>query len=106
MPYFLLSLAACFGGNYVVGHLLVAHADPIILSAARWIITALLLSLLYIRQIRAQWPMMKRRKVRSYFLRYADRLCSHSRCISACNILHLLMQLFIYLRRLPGFIDK
>ncbi|AOT41807.1 DMT family transporter [Enterobacter ludwigii] len=59
MPYFLLSLAACFwGGNYVVGHILVAHADPIILSAARWIFTALLLSLLYIRQIRAQWPMM------------------------------------------------
>ena len=42
MPYFLLSLAACFwGGNYVVGHLLVAHADPIVLSAARWIFTAL-----------------------------------------------------------------
>ena len=61
MPYFLLSLAACFwGGNYVVGHLLVAHADPIILSAARWIFTALLLSALYIKQIRAQWPMMKK----------------------------------------------
>ena len=61
MPYFLLSLAACFwGGNYVVGHILVAHADPIILSAARWIFTALLLSMLYIRQIRAQWPMMKK----------------------------------------------
>lgn len=69
MPYFLLSLAACFwGGNYVVGHLLVAHADPIILSAARWIITALLLSMLYIRQIRAQWPMMKKAKGTIIFL--------------------------------------
>lgn len=69
MPYFLLSLAACFwGGNYVVGHLLVAHADPIILSAARWILTALLLSMLYIRQIRAQWPMMKKARGTIIFL--------------------------------------
>lgn len=61
MPYFLLSLAACFwGGNYVVGHLLVAHADPIVLSAARWIFTALLLLALYFRQVKAQWPAMKK----------------------------------------------
>jgi|AGFS01.1.fsa_nt_gi hypothetical protein len=34
MPYLLLSLAACFwGGNYVVGHILVAHADPLLLSS-------------------------------------------------------------------------
>ncbi|EPA1042898.1 DMT family transporter [Enterobacter bugandensis] len=61
MPYLLLSLAACFwGGNYVVGHELVAVADPIILSAARWILTALLLMLLYFHQIRLQWPVMKK----------------------------------------------
>ncbi|MCS2170748.1 DMT family transporter [Scandinavium sp. TWS1a] len=61
MPYLLLSLAACFwGGNYVVGHILVAHTDPILLSAARWVLTVLLLVSLYSRQIRAQWSVMKR----------------------------------------------
>jgi drug/metabolite transporter (DMT)-like permease len=61
MSYFMLSLAACFwGGNYVVGHELVAVADPIILSAARWILTALLLMVLYFRQVRLQWPAMKK----------------------------------------------
>lgn len=61
MPYLLLSLAACFwGGNYVVGHLLVAHVDPVILSAARWVFTALLLMTLYFHQVRKQWPAMKK----------------------------------------------
>lgn len=61
MPYFLLSVAACFwGGNYVVGHELVATVDPIILSAARWILTAILLMALYYRQVRCQWPAMKK----------------------------------------------
>ncbi|WP_367299373.1 DMT family transporter [Hafnia alvei] len=61
MPYLLLSLAACFwGGNYVVGHVLVATANPIILSAARWIFTALMLMTLYFRQVREQWPAMKK----------------------------------------------
>ena len=50
MPYLLLSLAACFwGGNYVIGHLLVAEVNPIVLSAARWAFTALLLMTLYFR---------------------------------------------------------
>lgn len=61
MPYILLSLAACFwGGNYVVGHILVADVNPIVLSAARWIFTALVLMTLYFRQVAEQWPMMKR----------------------------------------------
>lgn len=60
MSYMFLSLAACFwGGNYVVGHNLVGVADPIILSAARWILTAVLLMLLYFRQVRQQWHSMK-----------------------------------------------
>lgn len=54
MTYFLLTLAAMFwGGNYVVGHVMVAHADPILLSQARWTVTALLLLLLYYRQVKA-----------------------------------------------------
>ncbi|EPY8425892.1 DMT family transporter [Citrobacter youngae] len=61
MPYLLLSLAACFwGGNYVVGHILVAEVNPIVLSAARWVFTALLLMALYFRQIAMQWPAMRK----------------------------------------------
>lgn len=61
MPYLFLTLAACFwGGNYVVGHLLVSQVDPILLSAARWIFTALLLVALYYKQIQAQWTVMQR----------------------------------------------
>lgn len=61
MPYLLLTLAACFwGGNYVVGHLLVNLVDPVLLSAARWIFTAILLMVLYHRQVGAQWSAMRR----------------------------------------------
>ncbi len=52
MPYLLLTLAALFwGGNYVVGHVLVQGVDPILMTEARWALTALLLGLLYRRQI-------------------------------------------------------
>ncbi|AEG99844.1 DMT family transporter [Klebsiella aerogenes] len=61
MPYLLLTLAACFwGGNYVVGHLLVRLIDPVLLSSARWILTAILLVALYHRQINNQWVAMRR----------------------------------------------
>ncbi|MEO9383394.1 DMT family transporter [Chromobacterium phragmitis] len=61
MPYLCLILAACFwGGNYVIGHILVESIDPILLSAARWILTAALLMLLYRRQVALQWPAMKK----------------------------------------------
>ena len=61
MPYLLLTLAACFwGGNYVAGHVLVSLMDPVLLSSARWIFTALLLGALYHRQIQAQWRAMQR----------------------------------------------
>ncbi|UMX91195.1 DMT family transporter [Klebsiella pneumoniae] len=43
MPYLLLTLAALFwGGNYVVGHVLVQGVDPILMTEARWALTALL----------------------------------------------------------------
>ncbi|OCG12232.1 hypothetical protein A9G24_08910 [Gilliamella sp. App6-5] len=52
MPYLLLTLAACFwGGNYVVGRVLVTQADPMIISEGRWVITALLLLCLYHQQL-------------------------------------------------------
>ena len=75
MPYILLSLAACFwGGNYVVGHLLVAEVNPIVLSAARWILTALLLVALYFRQVRDQWPAMKASFGTIVFLALCDQV--------------------------------
>lgn len=52
MAYILLALAACFwGGNYVVSHILVANSNPMILSERCWAITALLLHLLYHKQV-------------------------------------------------------
>ncbi|MEA9390119.1 DMT family transporter [Acerihabitans sp. TG2] len=52
MPYLLLTLAALFwGGNYVVGHILVSGTDPVILTEARWAITAVLLLILYRKQV-------------------------------------------------------
>jgi len=69
MPYLCLTLAACFwGGNYVVGHFLVTQADPILLSEARWMLTALLLTGLYFRQIKTQWTDMKKAKGTILFL--------------------------------------
>ncbi|VTQ61851.1 Uncharacterized inner membrane transporter yicL [Campylobacter jejuni] len=69
MPYLCLTLAACFwGGNYVVGHFLVTQADPIVLSEARWMLTAFLLVGLYFRQVKKQWPEMKKAKGTILFL--------------------------------------
>lgn len=44
MAYLCLALAAVFwGGNYVVGKLMVSNLDPILLSQLRWAITSILL---------------------------------------------------------------
>ncbi|MCP5700045.1 EamA family transporter, partial [Klebsiella pneumoniae] len=60
MPYLLLTLAALFwGGNYVVGHILVQGADPIVMTEARWALTAMLLVGLYQRQIRESWRLLR-----------------------------------------------
>lgn len=69
MPYLLLALAACFwGGNYVIGRLLVSQVDPIVLSALRWWTTAILLMILYFRQVKQQWSAIKRAKGIVFFL--------------------------------------
>ncbi|MFM2480790.1 DMT family transporter [Celerinatantimonas sp. YJH-8] len=48
MPYLCLIFAAIFwGGNYVVGRLLVVSADPFLLTQGRWLLTAVLLIVLY-----------------------------------------------------------
>jgi len=60
VPYLLLTLAAMFwGGNYVVGHILVQGADPILMTEARWAITAVLLVSLYHRQIIASRALLR-----------------------------------------------
>lgn len=44
MPYIMLSLAAIFwGGNYVVGKIMVVNMDPILLSELRWLLTSIIL---------------------------------------------------------------
>ncbi|NUF48486.1 DMT family transporter [Gilliamella sp. ESL0250] len=61
MPYLLLTLAACFwGGNYVVGRVLVTQADPMIISEGRWVLTALLLLCLYHQQLGSDLPKIKK----------------------------------------------
>jgi drug/metabolite transporter (DMT)-like permease len=65
MPYLLLTLAALFwGGNYVVGHILVQGADPILMTEARWALTALLLVVLYHRQIRESQQLFRQNALR------------------------------------------
>ena len=52
MPYLYLSLAAVFwGGNYVVGKLMVIDIDPVLLSQARWLLTSALLLIINYRPL-------------------------------------------------------
>ncbi|WJV56000.1 DMT family transporter [Prodigiosinella aquatilis] len=52
MPYLLLTLAAMFwGGNYVVGHILVKGANPVVMTEARWALTAALLMGIHYKQV-------------------------------------------------------
>ncbi|QIQ21213.1 DMT family transporter [Zophobihabitans entericus] len=61
MTYLLLTLAAIFwGGNYVVGHILVDQTDPIILTEGRWALTALLLMCMYYKQVKIDLPKIKK----------------------------------------------
>ena len=75
MAYILLALAACFwGGNYVVGHILVANSNPMILSERRWAITALLLHLLYHKQVINDLSKIKKSFKTTLFLSLLVRL--------------------------------
>lgn len=59
MAYLLLSLAAVFwGGNYVVGHILVNYIDPYFLSLLRWGGTTLLISALYWHSLKNDLPLL------------------------------------------------
>ncbi|WP_395491019.1 DMT family transporter [Cedecea davisae] len=59
MAYLLLTLAAIFwGGNYVVGHMLVQEIDPYILSLVRWGGTTILMLSFYWRSFRQDLPVL------------------------------------------------
>lgn len=60
MAYLLLALAAIFwGGNYVVGHILVQHVDPYGLSLIRWGGTTLLMLALYWKTFRRDFSTLR-----------------------------------------------
>ena len=63
MPYLLLALAALFwGGNYVVGHILVQSVDPYSLSVIRWGATTLLMLALYRKSVVKDFPQLWRKR--------------------------------------------
>lgn len=60
MAYLLLTLAAAFwGGNYIAGHLMIGELSPIMLSELRWLLTAMLLTSLYHRELMNNWTKIK-----------------------------------------------
>lgn len=60
MAYLLLTLAAIFwGGNYVVGHVLVQYVDPYGLSLTRWGGTTLLMLVLYWKTFRQDFVTLR-----------------------------------------------
>jgi len=62
VAYLLLALAAIFwGGNYVVGHLLVQSVDPFGLSLIRWGLTTLLMVALYRKTFISDLPRLRQR---------------------------------------------
>lgn len=86
MPYLLLTLAALFwGGNYVVGHVLVQGVDPILMTEARWALTALLLGLLYRRQSSAVATCCGQTPRRWWCSPSVARSASRLRSILACK---------------------
>lgn len=68
MAYLLLALAAIFwGGNYVVGHILVQYVDPYALSLIRWGGTSLLMMALYWKSTMPDFKVL-RNELRMNFL--------------------------------------
>ncbi len=61
MAYLLLALAAIFwGGNYVVGHILVQYVDPYGLSLIRWGATTALMLALYWRRFSVDFAALRK----------------------------------------------
>ncbi|MCM2292039.1 DMT family transporter [Allorhizobium sp. BGMRC 0089] len=63
MAYLSLALAAVFwGGNYVVGKLMVGKVDPILLSELRWSLTSCLLLIFNFRSLKQALPIIRKSK--------------------------------------------
>jgi len=76
MAYLLLSLAALFwGGNYVVGHLLVQYIDPCFLSLIRWGGTTLLIASLYWRSFKNDLPVLLRNLRINLLFAFLGQVC-------------------------------
>lgn len=52
----------CWGANAVASRLAVGLVSPMVLVAARWAVVVLILSVVARRQLRADWPVLRRRK--------------------------------------------
>ena len=86
----------CFGaGTYVVGHILVSGADPVVMTEARWALTALLLMIMYHRQVWLHRFKNKNALPVVIFLSVFGQVLFPLTLYIACNIQPLLMQLFI-----------
>ncbi|WP_423063405.1 DMT family transporter [Candidiatus Paracoxiella cheracis] len=69
MAYIYLLLAAIFwGGNYVVSRVMVFHLPPGLLAEARWGIAALLLLIMYGKQVAHNKQLLKKSWLRTAFL--------------------------------------
>ena len=62
--YFLLTFTAlCWGGNAVFGRMAVGEISPMALVSLRWLGTCLLVALIARKQIRADWPLLRKHLV-------------------------------------------
>ncbi|QQE80181.1 DMT family transporter [Alicyclobacillus sp. SO9] len=69
MAYFMLVLAAAlWGGNYVVGRVLVSHVVPGFILEARWVIASLLLIALYHKRALNEFRFLRQSLGRTIFL--------------------------------------
>ncbi|MFP5077255.1 DMT family transporter [Rhizobium sp. YIM 134829] len=59
--YLLLAITTfIWGGNSVAGKIAVGHVSPMLLTGIRWTIACALLAILTSRQVRADWPEIRR----------------------------------------------
>ena len=118
VAYLLLTWAAVFwGGNYVVGHILVQYVDPYGLSLIRWGGTTLLMFALYWKTFVQDYPALRRQlRMNTLFsllgqvsfplslyigLQYTTSL-NASIYISSTPCLVLLINYFIFRERISG----
>ncbi len=61
-PYILLALCSLFwGGNAVASRIAIGQISPMALTALRWVIPITVLGVLYRKQVRADWPVLRTR---------------------------------------------